>query len=104
MSLNSGPEPSFCDCSSALRASASTPIERNFTIRNICPSRPTRSWRKKIGPALSILIANAMNGKTRATPDQRGERDRDVHGALEGVPAASNVGISTWISGSLRWP
>ena len=65
--LKSTPLPSFCSMRRFLTSSASVRIERNFTILNISPFRPTRFCRKKTGPP-SRLTSSAT---TRNSGDSR---------------------------------
>lgn len=80
--LKMGPSTSLSCCTSCRRASASTTMERNFTILNLRRLRPTRSCAKKMGPGVSSLMASAVRMKTGASI-RGGERDDDIGHALE---------------------
>src|SRR5687767_8303423 len=54
----------FLASRSTSRASASTRIERNFSIMNSRPCRPTRICRNSTGPPSSSLINTAMMAKS----------------------------------------
>ena len=41
-------------------------IVLNLKIRKVCPPPPIRTWRKKTGPRLSRLIAQAISANTGA--------------------------------------
>ena len=68
--LNTGPVFSLSSLSSASLSSASTHMLRNFNIRKVLPSLPTRSWLKNTGPFGSstlIRIAIMANSQQNAT-------------------------------------
>src|ERR1700733_1851548 len=66
--LNTGPLISFMDINSSCTSSALGIIVRNLYMLNIRLLRPTRFWRKKIGPAdvnlTRIAVAISSGDKT----------------------------------------
>ena len=66
--LKTGPACSLRAASCALRASASTTMERNLSMLKRFPRRPTRSWWKKSGPReVSLIpIATRMRSGVRS--------------------------------------
>ena len=56
--LKTGPVCSFCASSLAFSSSAFTTMERNLSMWNGLPCRPTRFCLKKIGPREVSLISH----------------------------------------------
>ena len=50
--------------SSLRRLSASSTMERNFSMVNVLPSRPTRVWRNRTGPRSVRYTATAVISST----------------------------------------
>ena len=68
--LKSTPLPSFCSMRRFLTSSASVRMERNFTILNSSPFRPTRLCRKKTGPPsrFTSRATTRNSGESRIKP------------------------------------
>ena len=74
-------------------ASASTTIDRNFSMWNRLPLSPTRSCVNRPGPRLSRRTSTVMTQEDRTQHHEREERDHQVERALRGVLAPLELGV-----------